>query len=253
VSESNSTNKNHSLQLTGTGSAAADFAWQSPMSSTFGLPNTGQTFGAPDTESPAAPTGLAASAGDGQVDLDWDDNTEPDLDGYDVFRATTTGGPYSQLNGSPVGSSAYTDASASNGTTYYYVVQAVDTSGNSSGDSNEASATPQGGSSTPVHVDSIGLDTVAAGGPNRHGRATVIVVDDTGQPVSGATVTGTFTGDVAGTVNATTDASGVAVLVTNDKARGNITFSFCVDNVVKSGTTYDPAANVETCDSYSAS
>jgi fibronectin type 3 domain-containing protein len=39
-------------------------------------------------------------------------------------------------------SSDYTDNSVTNGTTYYYVVTAVDTSSNESGHSNEASATP---------------------------------------------------------------------------------------------------------------
>ena len=39
--------------------------------------------------------------------------------------------------------SAYTDGSVSNGTTYYYVVTALDSSGNESANSTEASATPQ--------------------------------------------------------------------------------------------------------------
>jgi fibronectin type 3 domain-containing protein len=96
----------------------------------------------PDTTPPAAPTGLAATAGDATVSLDWDDNSEPDLAGYDVYRSTTSGSGYSRLNGPLVGSSDYTDNSVSNGTTYYYVVTAVDTSSNESGYSNEDSATP---------------------------------------------------------------------------------------------------------------
>jgi fibronectin type 3 domain-containing protein len=40
-------------------------------------------------------------------------------------------------------SSAYTDSTVSNGTTYYYVVTAEDSAGNESGYSNQASATPQ--------------------------------------------------------------------------------------------------------------
>jgi hypothetical protein len=98
--------------------------------------------GPPDTTPPAAPTGLAATAGDGSVSLNWDDNGETDLDGYNVYRSTTSGSGYAQLNGSVLGSSDYTDNTASNGTTYYYVVTAVDTSSNESGYSNEDSATP---------------------------------------------------------------------------------------------------------------
>ncbi len=96
-----------------------------------------------DTTAPSAPTGLAATPGDGSVGLDWSDNGEGDLDGYNVYRSTTSGSGYSKINGSLVASSAYTDNSASNFTTYYYVVTAVDTSANESGNSSQVSATPE--------------------------------------------------------------------------------------------------------------
>ena len=109
----------------------------------------GLCTGTGDVTPPVAPTGLAATAGDGSVMLDWDDNTEPDLAGYNVYRSTSAGGPYSKLNGPFVTSSLYTDSQVTNGTTYYYVVVAVDNSSNLSADSNEASATPMGGVSPP--------------------------------------------------------------------------------------------------------
>ena len=96
----------------------------------------------PDTTPPAAPTGLTATAGDSLVSLDWANNAETDLAGYDVYRATVSGGPYTKLNATPLADSAYTDTGLSNGTTYYYVVRAVDTSANPSAASSEASATP---------------------------------------------------------------------------------------------------------------
>ncbi len=98
-----------------------------------------------DSTPPAAPTGLAASGGDGVVDLTWNPNGEPDLAGYNVYRATASGGPYTQLNGPLVTTASYSDTTVTNDTTYYYVVSAEDTSANESGDSNEASATPAGG------------------------------------------------------------------------------------------------------------
>jgi len=106
----------------------------------------GNCGGGGDTTPPAAPTGLFATGGDGVVTLDWDDNSEPDLSGYNVHRATSSGGPYSQINGALVSSSGYSDSEVANGTTYFYVVTAVDSSGNESADSGESSATPQGGS-----------------------------------------------------------------------------------------------------------
>jgi hypothetical protein len=95
----------------------------------------------PDTTPPAAPTGLVATAGDSSVSLDWNDNTEPDFDVYDAYRSTNTGGPYDVI-AADLTSSDYIDNTVLNGTTYYYVVTAIDTSLNESGYSNEDSATP---------------------------------------------------------------------------------------------------------------
>jgi fibronectin type 3 domain-containing protein len=107
------------------------------------------TPSAPDTTPPSAPTGLSASAGNGTVALDWSNNTESDLEGYIVYRATSAAGPYAALNSNPLGASAYADNGVTNGTTYYYRVTAVDTSGNESADSATVSGTPEGGDTTP--------------------------------------------------------------------------------------------------------
>ena len=101
----------------------------------------------PDLIPPAAPTGLAATAGNAQVGLTWNANGESDLAGYNVYRSTTS--PVSTTN-TPVNgatlvtSPGYNDTSVTNGIPYYYVVTAVDTSGNRSAASNEVSATPTG-------------------------------------------------------------------------------------------------------------
>ena len=97
----------------------------------------------PDTAPPTAPTNLTATGVDGSVILDWVNNSETDLAGYNVYRGTTSGGTYSKVNSSLVTTSAYTDTGLVNGTAYFYVVTAVDLSGNQSANSNEASATPQ--------------------------------------------------------------------------------------------------------------
>jgi fibronectin type 3 domain-containing protein len=96
----------------------------------------------PPNTAPASPTGLVATAGNGQVALNWNDNGEGDLAGYNVYRSTTNGGPYTKVNGSLLTSSAYTNTSLSNGTTYYYVVTAVDTGNLESGNSAQVFATP---------------------------------------------------------------------------------------------------------------
>jgi GH35 family endo-1,4-beta-xylanase len=104
---------------------------------------------------PAAPTGLTATDGDNLVWLDWNDNSESDLAGYNVYRSTTSGSGYSQLNGSLVTDSNYTDTMVSNDVTYYYVVTAVDANDNESVYSSEVSATP--GYQTCPEVINAGL------------------------------------------------------------------------------------------------
>ncbi|HEX2231867.1 MAG TPA: carbohydrate-binding domain-containing protein [Thermoleophilaceae bacterium] len=111
--------------------------------------------GGGDVTPPAAPSGLVASPGDGQVALDWANNSESDLAGYRVFRATTAGGPYTAINTTLLTGSSLTDTGRTNGTRYFYVVRAVDAAGNVSPASAEVSATPQAVVSpgTPVVIE----------------------------------------------------------------------------------------------------
>ncbi|HOQ03601.1 MAG TPA: DUF5010 C-terminal domain-containing protein [Anaerohalosphaeraceae bacterium] len=96
----------------------------------------------PERIPPAVPTGLLAWAGDGMVTLDWADNTESDLLGYNVYRSETSGSGYILLNPEPLTASAYVDTSVQNGLTYYYVVTAVDNLLNESAYSSEVIAAP---------------------------------------------------------------------------------------------------------------
>ncbi len=86
---------------------------------------------------PAVPTGLQATAGNAQVNLTW--NASAEATSYHVKRSTTAGSGYTQI-GAPT-TANFADSGLTNGTTYYYVVAAVNTAGES-GNSNQASATP---------------------------------------------------------------------------------------------------------------
>jgi beta-glucanase (GH16 family) len=103
-----------------------------------------------------------------------------------------------------------------------------------------------GSSGTKMHVNSITPGSTGAG-TKRKATASVVILDETGAAVSGAAVTGTFSGSHNQTVTAQTDANGVANLATTVTS-STVAFTVCVGNVVKTGLTYDPAANVETCD-----
>ena len=206
--------------------------------------------GGGDVFPPAAPSGLTATGNDGSVSLDWADNGEADLAGYRVYRSLTTSGPYSEITVALVLTSDYVDTGVTNGTAYYYVVTAVDTSDNESAQSNEDSATPNPvGQATSVHVQSIVTSTINVGQGNKQGQAVVVIVDNNGDPVDLATVTGTFTGDYneAG-LQGITDPSGSATITTAGTAKGKINFQFCVDSVSNvAPLTYAPGDNVVTC------
>ena len=90
---------------------------------------------------------LSSTAGNAKVDLSW--TSASGADTYTVKRSTTQGGPYTNLIANLVGAT-YSDTTVTNGTTYYYVVQAKNSSSNLSGaNSNEVSATPVAG---PAHT-----------------------------------------------------------------------------------------------------
>jgi len=61
--------------------------------------------------------------------------------GYNVYRGTTSGGPYVKLNASLVPIFSYADSTVQSGQTYFYVVTAVDSNNIESVFSNEVSGT----------------------------------------------------------------------------------------------------------------
>jgi fibronectin type 3 domain-containing protein len=63
------------------------------------------------------------------------------VNGYNVYRGTTSNGPYpTKLNSSLVTVIDYTDTTVASGVTYYYVVTSVNSSNVESVDSNQATA-----------------------------------------------------------------------------------------------------------------
>ncbi len=92
-----------------------------------------------DTTPPARPGGLAATAQGGIVHLIWTANTEPDLAGYNIYRSSSAGGSFSQINGAIVTQATYNDASSGGGPAWYEVT-ALDQSGNESAASAPVSA-----------------------------------------------------------------------------------------------------------------
>jgi fibronectin type 3 domain-containing protein len=107
--------------------------------------NTGNGSNPSGATVPSVPTGLSANAANAQVSLTW--TASPNATSYNVKRGTTTGGPYTTIS-SPTAAS-FTDGSLTNGTTYFYVVSAVNAAGESA-NSSEASAKPTAPSQAPA-------------------------------------------------------------------------------------------------------
>jgi fibronectin type 3 domain-containing protein len=117
-----------------------------------GCAGTGGTSSAPPnggggntTTSPATPTGLQATAGSSQITLTW--TASSGATSYHIKRATTTGGPYTQI-AAPT-TSSYLDPGLTNGTKYFYVASAVNSVGESA-NSSEVSATPAATTGIPA-------------------------------------------------------------------------------------------------------
>ncbi|MBU6410931.1 MAG: fibronectin type III domain-containing protein, partial [Verrucomicrobia bacterium] len=78
----------------------------------------------------------------GKIKLSWTQSSSPNIVSDKVYRATVSGGPYTLVT-TLSATTSYTDSGLSKGTTYYYVVTAVNSGNLESPYSNEASATAQ--------------------------------------------------------------------------------------------------------------
>lgn len=120
---------------------------------------------------PLAPMGLSATPGDSRVSLTW--NASSGATSYNVKRGTTS--QIYDTTAIGVTTISYINTTAVNGITYYYVVSAVNSAGES-GDSAEISATPQspptapsGLSATAVSKSQIKLSWTDNSGNNEDG------------------------------------------------------------------------------------
>ncbi|HEV2730535.1 MAG TPA: choice-of-anchor D domain-containing protein [Terriglobales bacterium] len=82
-------------------------------------------------------TGNGTAPPQHSVDLSWAGSTSTDVVGYNVYRATVSGGPYTKINTALNATITFVDNSVQPGQTYYYVTSAVDGTGLESGYSNQ--------------------------------------------------------------------------------------------------------------------
>jgi enterochelin esterase-like enzyme/fibronectin type 3 domain-containing protein len=133
-------------------------------------------FGGPSSpvSIPSAPGGLVATAGVERAALRW--TASSGATSYNVKRATTSGGTYTNI--ATVAGTNYTDAgviggaTVIGGTTYYYVVSALNVGGESA-NSVQASVTPTVAVPSPWLTRDIGAGGLAGGASFTNGIFTV--------------------------------------------------------------------------------
>jgi fibronectin type 3 domain-containing protein len=151
-----------SVELTLSGALSATVTASSSGAYSFGgLPSgnytitaslTGYTFSPGSqpvsiTNADLSGVNFSASATQHMVDLSWSASTIENpvsgqvVVGYNVYRSSVSGGPYTELDSSPIAELTYADKAVSSGQTWYYVCSAVDNLGNVSVYSNQAAAT----------------------------------------------------------------------------------------------------------------
>lgn len=74
------------------------------------------------------------------VDLAWTGSSSS-VSGYNIYRSSTSGGPYTRLNSALLPGTSFTDSNVQAGQTYFYVTTAVNSSNVESVYSNQAQAT----------------------------------------------------------------------------------------------------------------
>ena len=100
-------------------------------------------------------TSINAQPGYGRVTLSWNPSDLETVAGYNLYRATQSGGPYTRLNPTVLATTSYTDTAVTNGTPYYYVVKLLTTDLYEMAYGSEAAATPNDytAPTTPVVTD----------------------------------------------------------------------------------------------------
>lgn len=157
VTLTNTGNSSVSLsQISASGAGFSDSGFALPLTlaagqsttlnATFAPTTSGSFSGKVTVTSNAANSPLAVTlSGSGTapvshtVSLDWTPGISS-YEGFNVYRGTTSGGPYARVNSAMIASPSYMDSSVASGQTYYYVATELDTTGMESPYSSEVVA-----------------------------------------------------------------------------------------------------------------
>ena len=152
-----------------------------------GTPTTGTGSGGSGATStiPAAPTSVMATAGNAQVAIAWMASTG--ATSYHVKRSTTSAGPFTQISAPTT--PTFTDSAVTNGTTYFYVVSALNSAGESP-NSTAASAKPAAPSQPQSQIPPTPTALIATAGNAQISLSWAISSGATSYHIKRGTITG---------------------------------------------------------------
>lgn len=201
-----------------------------------------------DTTAPALPTPISATAGYKSISLEWTNPSDKDFSNVEVYRATSSGGSFSEVAtvGGGFGANAeFLNGGLADATTFYYKFKSVDYSGNKSAFTAEVSATTNAaaisgsdGKSTftaPIFKRATSAPSAPSGGTFNFGTNVLtapsgwsVTIPSGTDPIYEATFQFSISGDT-GTVTAGTWSTPVVIAENGtDGTDGLSTFTFAV-------------------------
>jgi suppressor of ftsI len=177
---------------------------------------------------PYAPTALVSSPlSSSDISLQWSDNSL-DETSFEIERSID-GVQFSAVSSVPADTSAYIDSGLNASTQYTYRVFAKNAAGNSEYSNTANATTDEPVPGVSMQVGSITLSTTGIGKGQKIGNVSVVVLDDQGNFVSNALVSGEFTGSLNETVTTGgTDSTGTTTVSTSNSVKRMLSLQFCV-------------------------
>ncbi len=179
---------------------------------------------------PQPPAGFTAAAGNGQVALSW--AASANATSYKLFRGLSSGGEGAAAYATVAGTS-FTDTAVTNGTAYYYYVEAVNSTG-ASNPSGEQSATPTAPVTAPPAPPAAPANFQASA------SSSAVALSWTGS--TGAAAYNVYRGTAAGAESQTPLAAGLtATTYTDAQVAAGTTYYYTVAAVSSAGAVSSPS------------
>ncbi|MBN9386384.1 MAG: fibronectin type III domain-containing protein, partial [Chitinophagaceae bacterium] len=190
------------LKATRPGQYIVSVTQQFGCSSIYSPPFTVINANGPNPPSPASNL-VAHALSFTQVDLNWARNPNPTYPeaAFEIYRSTTSGGPYTYAGQAPANTVHYTDQGLKPNVKYYYVVRAIDSTA-AAPLSNESSATTQSDQTPPSAPQNVTVTGTTSTSVSLSWNAATDNVGVTGYYVYVNGAKSFFTTDTFYTVNA---------------------------------------------------